>query len=317
MNEMEMKNMIEKEDHECLEKNNLKSQKLIILSLTKRCNLKCIYCRANTQNWYDRLSGSSEIIDLEKNQWENLADFCKSNNIAEVLLTGGEPVEYPYFKDLCLFLNSKDIKFSIHTNGTSLKWNSIIDFFNNYQIKPDIYLSLELFEDHQKMLRGTTIPYDFVKKIIDDGFWLELKITLNGLLLEKSELLLNKLEEWVDRGISSIRFQPLVPISEDIPSKVLLNESFVPLINLLKECQINNKKIGKIFRHSSLSYVATIDYLQGNSVNEKCASSCCAKDQIIFITPDYKFLNCKSLWEKDESKACLELFDLVCCGFLD
>jgi len=309
--------MIEKELCTCSEKNNLKTQKLIILSLTQRCNLHCIYCRANTENWYDKLSGGSEILDLGEDQWDNLADFCKINNIAEVLLTGGEPVQYPHFEELCLFLNSKDIKFSIHTNGTSLKWNNIIDFFNNHHIKPDIYLSLELFDDLQKTLRGTVIPYDFVKKITYFGFWVELKVTLTGLLLEKRDLLINKLEEWADRGISSIRFQPMVPISEDIPSKVLLNESFVPLVTLLEDCQMNNKKVGGLLRHSSLSYLATIDYLQGNPVNEKCANGCCALEQIIFITPDYKFLNCKSLWEKDEAKSCSELFDLVCCGFLD
>ncbi|MGE5474191.1 MAG: radical SAM protein [Ignavibacteriales bacterium] len=307
--------MIAKENYNHSKKSFLQSQKLIILSLTKRCNLNCIYCRPDSKNWYDMLSKNSEIVDLDKNKWESLAEFCKNNNIAEILLTGGEPVEYPYFKDLCLFLNSKDIKFSIHTNGTSLKWDSIIDFFKNYHIKPDIYLSLELFEDHQKILRGTTIPDNFIKKIIDDGFWVELKITLNGLLLEKSELLLDKLEEWADKGISSIRFQPLVPVSKNIPSEVLLNDSFVPLMNLLQEYH-KNKKMSKIFRNSSLSYIATIDYLQGNSINKKCADICCAKDKIIFITPDYKFLNCKSLWQKDESKSCLELFDLVCCGFL-
>lgn len=299
------------------EKNTLKLQKLIILSLTKRCNLHCVYCRVNPKNWYDKLSGGSEIIDLDKKQWDNLADFCKSNNIAEVLLTGGEPVEYPHFKELCLFLTSKDIKFSIHTNGVSTKWNSIIDFFISNSIKPDIYLSLELFDDLQESLRGTKIPYEFLDKIVNNGFWVELKITLTGVLLNKKDLLLDKLEEWADRGISSIRFQPVVPVSGETPSEVLLDESFIQLVKLLENCQLNNKKVGSLFRHSSLSYLSIIDYLKGKSVNEKCAESCCAKEQIIFITPDYKFLNCKSLWGKDESKACAELFDLVCCGFLD
>lgn len=302
---------------ECSEKNTLKSQKLIILSLTKKCNLHCIYCRVNPENWYDKLSGGSEIIDLDKKQWDNLADFCKDNNIAEVLLTGGEPVEYPLFKELCLFLTSKNIKFSVHTNGSSFKWNSIIDFFNSYDIRPDIYLSLELFDDLQETLRGTKIPYDFLDKIIKNGFWVELKITLTGLLLNKRDLLVDKLEEWADRGISSIRFQPVVPVSKDTPSNVLLDESFIPLVNLLKDCQMNNEKVGRLFRHSNLSYLSIIDYLSGNSVNKKCANSCCAKDQIIFITPDYKFMNCQSLWGKNESKTCEELFDLVCCGFLD
>ncbi len=309
--------MIEKNIEKYSEKNTLKSQKLIILSLTKRCNLHCIYCRTNPKNWYDKLSGSSEVIDLDKEQWDNLADFCKKNNIAEVLLTGGEPVEYPHFKELCLFLTSKGIKFSIHTNGVSLKWNGIIDLFNSYNIRPDIYLSLELFDDLQETLRGTKIPYDFLEKIIDCGFWVELKVTLTGLLLNKREVLLDKLEEWADKGISSIRFQPVVPVSEDTPNEVLLDESFISLVKLLEECQLNNKMVGSLFRHSNLSYLSIIDYLQGNSVNEKCANSCCAKNQIIFITPDYKFLNCQSLWGKDESKTCVELFDLVCCGFLD
>lgn len=298
-------------------KNTLKTQKLIILSLTKRCNLHCVYCRANPKDWYDKLSGGSEIIDLAKGQWGSLVDFCKDNNVAEVLLTGGEPVEYPYFKELCLFLNSQNIKFSVHTNGTSSKWKNTIDFFNIHNIKPDIYLSLELFDDLQQTLRGTQIPYDFLRKIVNDGFWVELKVTLTGLMLSKYDCLVDKLEEWADSGIASIRFQPVVPVSQDTPREVLLDESFIPIINLLRDCQLNNKKVGKLLRHTNLSFMSTIDYLQGKMVDTRCASGCCAKDQIIFITPDYKFLNCKSLWGKDESKTCKEVFDLVCSGFLD
>jgi molybdenum cofactor biosynthesis enzyme MoaA len=304
-----------RENYNHLKRNFLKSQKLIILSLTKRCNLNCTYCRPDSKSWYDMLSKNSKCIDLDKDKWNSLAEFYRNNHIAEILLTGGEPIEYPDFEDFCLFLKTKNIKFSIHTNGTSLKWNSVIDFFKKHNVKPNIHLSVELFEDHQKILRGETIPYDFIKKIINDGFLVELKITLNGLLLEKIDLLLDKLKEWKNMGISSIRFQPLVPTSNRIPSKVLLNKSFVPLITLLQEYS-ENKKLSKIFRNSNLSYKATVDYLQGNPVNKEFANNCCAKDKIIFITPDCKFLNCKSLWRKDESKTCSELFDLVCCGFL-
>lgn len=304
-------------NEKCLEKNTLQTQKLIILSLTKRCNLHCAYCRVNPDNWYDKLSGGSEIIDLEKNRWDDLAEFCEKNGVAEVLLTGGEPVLYPYFEELCLFLNSKKIKFSIHTNGASSKWNNIIDFLNSKSIKPDIYLSIELFEDLQKKLRGTIASYDFLNKIISNGFWVELKVTLTQLLLSKKDILVEKLEEWADKGVSSIRFQPVVEVSKDTPREILLDESFVQIIKLLEECQFNNPKVGKILRHSKLSYLSVIDYLRGKPIHDKCVNSCCAKDQIVFITPDYQFLNCKSLWGKDESKSCKEVFDLVCCGFLD
>lgn len=309
--------MLNKDITRCSNKNALKSQKLVILSLTKRCNLHCVYCRTNAHDWYDKLSGGSYIVDFDKKLWEDFAIFCQNNNIAEVLLSGGEPVEYPYFKEFCLFLKSKNIKFSIHTNGVSLKWDEILDFFNIHNMKPDIYISLELFDDLQESLRGAKIPYAFLDRIIDSGFWVELKITLTGLLLDKHNLLREKLEEWADRGISSIRFQPVVPVGRDTPKDVLLDETFIPILNLLQDCQMNNKKVGPLFRHSPLSYLSIIEYLQGKCVTKRCADSCCAIDQIVFITTDYKFLNCKSLWEKDEAKPCTELFDLVCCGFLD
>jgi MoaA/NifB/PqqE/SkfB family radical SAM enzyme len=71
---------------ELLKRDFLKDKKLVILSLTKRCNLLCKYCRTS-KNWYDTLSQHVNDIDLSKDKWEEIKQFYYENNIAEILLT--------------------------------------------------------------------------------------------------------------------------------------------------------------------------------------------------------------------------------------
>lgn len=292
----------------------ISNRKLMILSLTKRCNLSCVYCRVTPDEWYDMLSKDSELIDFPEDRWEDLVEYYRKNNVAEILLTGGEPIEYPLIDKFLLFLKKNDIVFSIHTNGMSLKWSGILDFMFANNLKPNIHLSTELFKEHQAVLRGADLPLELIEKAISSGFLVELKVTLNALLLCKIKELTTVFEKWINTGIVSIRFQPIVPLGDNFDNSLLLDEEFVPVVEFIRNYQNQEPLAKDVFRNSSFSYQALIDCLRG--VHSKCFAECNALDGIVFITPDFQFLNCKSLWNKDEKKSCDELFDLVCCGFL-
>lgn len=295
----------------------LKEEKIIILSITKRCNLCCVYCRKDSNSWYDRLSKNSDILDFPKTKWDELIKVCRKNNVADILLTGGEPFEYPLIKEFCLFLKSNNIGFSIHTNGVSSKAEDVLDFLLENNIKPNLYISTELFPEHQSLLRNSPLPYKIIEKAVLGGLLVELKVILNSLLLEKKKEVLPVIKSWIDKGITSIKFQPIVPVTDNaVISKLALNKNFIPFVEMLMDAQANNEIIKKIFRNTMSSHQALINCLNGFTPKGECFYRCEAFNKIIFITPDFNFLNCKSLWGKDENVSCEKLFDLVCCGYL-
>jgi MoaA/NifB/PqqE/SkfB family radical SAM enzyme len=304
----------EKVDH--MKRLFLKSRKLGIVSITKRCNMSCTYCRGKLDNWYDVLSQKTINLDLERNNFKKLVKIFKKHDFAEVLLTGGEPLEYPYFKELILFLNINKIIFSIHTNGFSKNWNSILAVLKKHNIKPNIHLSSELFLNLQRNIRRTKqLPIKFVKQVTAQGIGIELKVTLHKRMMAHIERLEDSLLAWQCAGVKSIRFQPVVSTSEYFLHNLTLDESVVPLFEKLIDIKNNNKKLGEIIRNSVDSFRTTISYLKKTDYYKKTAKKCDMKNRIVFIDADLRLKNCMSLWGKDLRKKCENVFDLICCGF--
>lgn len=311
---MMYKNEKEKTDH--IKRLFLKSRKLGIVSVTKRCNLCCVYCREKSDDWYDVLSQKTTNIDLQKDDFESLVKICKNQDFAEILLTGGEPLEYPHFKELVLLLNKNGIIFSIHTNGFSKNWSSILSVFKKHNIKPNIHLSSELFLPLQRDIRKTNqLPIEFVKQANIYGISVELKITVHKKMMAYVKKIERSLINWQRIGIKSVRFQPVVSTNKYFSQDLILDEFTIPLFEKLIDIKNNNKKLGEIMRNSTNSFKTTISYLKKTDYYKKIAKKCDMKNKIVFIDADLKQKNCISLWGKNLRKKCENVFDLVCCGF--
>lgn len=296
-----------------LKRDFIKDKKLVILSLTKRCNLLCKYCRSS-KSWYDSLSQFVKDIDLSKENWKKLKEFYFDNNIAEILLSWWEPLEYPYIKEFILYLIDNNIAFSIHTNWVSEKLGEIIGLLIEKNEKPNIHMSIELFDDLQKDIRWTYIPDNILKKLIDNNFNVEFKITLHNKNLNYINLLEKKLLYWSNFWIKSFRFQPVVKTSEDFDNDLVIKKDFINIINKLINIKENNKILWQKIRNSIQSFQNVIDILE-NKVNKKMANECFIDKQIIFFDTWLNQKTCKILWNRDKKKQCSDYFDLICCGF--
>lgn len=306
----------EKEKEEHISRSFLKSRKLGIVSVTRRCNLSCAYCREKLDDWYDVLSQKTMNPDLQKENIADLIKICKEQDFAEILLTGGEPLEYPYLKDLVLSLNANNVIFSIHTNGFSKNWAETLAVLKDHNIKPNIHLSSELFLDLQKIIRKTNqLPTQLLECAVKQGMSVELKVTIHKKLMPYLEQLEESLLNWQRLGIKSIRFQPVVPISSHFPKDLILDESTIPLFEKLLDIKNNNKKLGEMIRNSSESFKTTISFLKKTDYYKKTARECDMKNKIVFIDTDLKLKNCMSLWGKNSKSRCENVFDLVCCSF--
>ena len=101
----------------------------VTFELTPYCNLHCDMC-------YIRM-GKKQIEDngglMQLEDWIRIAEELKKMGTLFILLTGGEPMSYPYFKELYLRLRQMGFIITINTNATLLT-NEIAQLF--YEHKP-------------------------------------------------------------------------------------------------------------------------------------------------------------------------------------
>ena len=306
----------EKEKLEHIKRTFLKSRKLGIISITRRCNLCCAYCREKLDDWYDVLSQKALNLDLKKEDFGDLLDICKKQDFAEVLLTGGEPLEYPHLGELLLLLHKNDINFSIHTNGFSKNWTKTFSLLNKDNIKPNIHLSSELFSVLQKKIRKTDkMPIALAKKASSYGMSVELKVTIHKGIMPYIDKIEKSLLNWKKYGVRSVRFQPVVSASSNFPKELILDKSSIVIFEKLKDIKKNNKELSEIIRNTLDSFETIISFLKGSQYYKEKARVCDIKNKILFVDTDLTLKNCMSLWGKDAKKKCEHVFDLVCCSF--
>lgn len=97
-----------------------------ILELSPLCNMNCRMC-------YVRLSVAEqqEIAPLlTVSQWLDIAGQLRNAGTVFLLLTGGEPLLYPGFRELYLALRKMGFIVSVNTNGTLIN-EDWADFFGN------------------------------------------------------------------------------------------------------------------------------------------------------------------------------------------
>lgn len=99
-----------------------------ILELTPLCNMNCEMCFVRLSSEEQRAKG--KLLSLE--EWENLADQMKEAGTLFVLLTGGEPLLYPGFREFYLYLQQLGMIITLNTNGTLID-EDWADFFAEHR----------------------------------------------------------------------------------------------------------------------------------------------------------------------------------------
>lgn len=87
-----------------------------IFELTPLCNLNCDMCYVRLS--HDELIKKGNIHSL--NEWLDIAKELVNAGTLFILLTGGEPLLYPDFKELYLALQKMGMIITLNTNGTMI-----------------------------------------------------------------------------------------------------------------------------------------------------------------------------------------------------
>ena len=170
------------------------------ISVTSRCNFRCLYCMPNTPfSWEPRENLLS---------YEDMFEFIKiaiDNGITKIRLTGGEPL---LRKDLDKFIKMiadyKDIDLALTTNGYFLKGNAKL--LKDAGLKR-INISLDSLnkETYKKIAQKDV--FDNVIDGIEESIKVGLKVKLNCVILKginDNEIL--DLYEWAKQKNITIRF---------------------------------------------------------------------------------------------------------------
>lgn len=292
----------------------LNDRRLAILSLLRACDLRCVYCRGDDDGWYDRLAEHAEAKIFPRSDWARFVALTRDRDVAEVLLTGGEPSLYPDLWDLVDYFHDNGLRMSLHTHGRTRRILSLLDHLSARQIPFNFHVSAELFEDDQQSLRGVESPLPFIRLASRSGFRVELKVVLHQRLRARLEEIAPRLRWWADQGIASIRFQPVVPTGI-AASGLAMERDFGAVLDVLAAIRTGDPLLGPIIRNTPSSFEATRGVLLQTPDRFDVARRCRIVERIVFVTTDFELLNCQTLWSKPTTSDCTDIFDFVCAGY--
>ena len=215
------------------------------ISVTDRCDLRCVYCMKEKMEFLPK----KEILSLE--EIERLCDNFISLGVNKIRLTGGEPLVRNNILDLIKRLNLKknktDLKeITLTTNGTllekyarELKENGV----NRINVSLDTidekkYNKITRFGNITKVING-----------IEEAINYKIKIKINTVVFKNfNENELKDLIKWTDAKGIDLTFIEVMPMDEtDMPRElqfVPLNEVYENLNSIFNFFPINQNTGG-------------------------------------------------------------------------
>lgn len=262
----------------------------IRISLTDKCNLRCIYCMPSDGN-----SFFEKEENLNNDEIYKIVKESAKLGIRKVRLTGGEPLVRKDINELIEKIYSIDgiEEIALTTNGMLLEER--LEFLHSHGVK-SLNISLDTLneEKFKYITRGGDIHKVF--RSIEKGLELGIKIKINTVVIEdinKNEII-DLINFTKDRYIS-LRFIELMPIGEGKKFKGVSNEEIMKIIednNLETVILERNKKDGPA------KYIKIKDY-KGKIGFISAMSNCFCEDcNRIRITTDGMLKKCLN-WKSD------------------
>ena len=125
------------------------------IALTYRCNFNCVHCYAH--------SSEKPELELSGPAWMGIIDQLADAGCLFLLITGGEPLLRPEFKDIYLHAKKRGMLITVFTNG-SLVDESIIRMFKEY---PPRVVDISLYGMSAETCRDTVGTGRFFKRCLE------------------------------------------------------------------------------------------------------------------------------------------------------
>ena len=151
----------------------------VTIELLPLCNMNCDMCYIRLSNQEMKNEGSL----LTLNEWLTIAKQLKDFGVLFLLITGGEPLMYPHFKELYMELKKLGFIITLNTNGTLIN-DHWINFFKKYKPRRiNITLYGSSNETYNKLCHysdGFTQTINNITKLIQNN----LPLKINGSIVK-------------------------------------------------------------------------------------------------------------------------------------
>ncbi|MDQ6723363.1 MAG: GTP 3',8-cyclase MoaA [Thermoproteota archaeon] len=265
--------------------------KKLRISVTDRCNMRCVYCMPyNNTTWFEQ----DNLLSYE--QIVHIASIFANLGIEKIKITGGEPTVRPKIEDLVNSLsNINGIKsISMTTNGLLLK--DKVKRLKESGLQ-SVNVSLDTFDQKRfKSMTGITGGLNKVLDSISAANSVGLQVKINTVIMrgwnEDEIIRFAQFSRETGNIVKFIEFMPLDGTGIWTPNLVFSKKEMIDLIN------INVKKLVPLFNDSSdPARLYSFDDGKGTigfipSITEPFCQNC----DRIRITSEGKFFTC--LFEK-------------------
>ena len=202
------------------------------VSVTDRCDLRCVYCMKEKMQFLPR----KDILTLE--EIERICDNFIDLGIEKIRLTGGEPLVRKDIIKLIEKLNNKKNKtnlkeITLTTNGTLLK-KYAKQLKNNGVERVNVSLDTINPEKYNKITRFGNIEkvFDGINESLDEG----IKIKINTVVIKDfNENEIEKLINWTDSKKIDLTFIEVMPMEETDISREYQFTSLTEIFNRLNK----------------------------------------------------------------------------------
>ena len=202
------------------------------ISVTDRCDLRCVYCMKEKMNFLPK----NEVLSLE--EIERLCDNFIDLGVEKIRLTGGEPLVRKDILHLIENLNKKKSssilkEITLTTNGNLLK-KFAKDLKNNGVKRINVSLDTIVKEKYKEITRFGNL--DNVLEGIEEAIRNNIKVKINTVVFKNfNEDQMKDLIKWANNKLLDLTFIEVMPMSDtDIPRYM----QFVSLDKKFKE--LNN-----------------------------------------------------------------------------
>jgi GT2 family glycosyltransferase/MoaA/NifB/PqqE/SkfB family radical SAM enzyme len=249
----------------------------LILMLTKRCNLDCVFCDIHNSNEEMKVEDAIKVIDN-----------ANRLGIRWLVITGGEPFLHKGLFDIIEYAKSLNLKISITTNGSLI--DNAIDKIRRSRVDL-ISVSLDGIGKTHDSLRKNDGLYEKVKNNI-----LELKknkqdISINFVVTNKNVHELEEIYNWAKKEKIVIDFWP-VNFHEEL--YIIQKEDREIFLTFVKKL----KKNREISNYKYYYYLNSVFYSNNNNhLKVRCLGL--TKSLGVYVNGD--ILTC-CVWEKEKAR---------------
>ena len=180
------------------------------LELTFRCNNRCLHCYVNQPAHHEKVREK----ELSSTEIYRLLDNMAQEGTLWLLLTGGEPLLRPDFRDIYLYAKKKGFLITLFTNGTLIT-PSLVDFFKEF---PPRFVDVTLYgiteETYEKV---TQVPgsYKRCRRGIDLLLEGEIPLKLKTVIVNQNKHEFTATKRFVEGLGLEFRFDALLNGSID------------------------------------------------------------------------------------------------------